>query len=61
MAPTSIKFPPETLHALRVIACHETLRRGRITTWAQLVREVVQEHLIAPNAALAGVGTEVAR
>ena len=61
MSPTSIKFPDEMLRALRAIAAAETLRRLSVVTWAALVREAVQKHVIDPNRAIvgAGVGREV--
>lgn len=55
MVTTTFKIAPETLAALRAISCIETLRRGRRVTWAALVRDVIQTHLIVPNAGLTAV------
>ena len=55
MEVTSLRLPPGMLVKLTALASVETLRRGRRVTWAGLVREVVERHLLQPNAGLAGV------
>lgn len=49
MKGTSIRFSPDTLSQLEVLACLESLRLGRRVSWASLVRGVVEEHLLKPN------------
>jgi hypothetical protein len=46
MAVTSLRLAPETLAELRTLAHLESLRRGCSVSWAGLIREVVEQHLL---------------
>ena len=46
MEVTSIRLPADILARLRALAHKESLRTGREVTWAKLVRNAVEKHLL---------------
>ena len=39
--PTAIRFSPDTVHRLKMLAHRRSLEQGRDLTWAALVRQAV--------------------
>jgi hypothetical protein len=55
MEVTSLRLPTGTVAKLTSVASLETLRRGRRVTWASLVRETLERHLLQPDPQLTAV------
>jgi hypothetical protein len=45
----SVRLPVETLKRLRLVAHEKTMREGRLVSWASLIRNAIDKHVLGDD------------